>query len=390
MKKDVVAIIGAGKGGSMILETLLKMPDIEIRYVCDMNSAAPGIKLAKAHGITIRPSVSAVCADPELDLIFEATGSSAVHKEIEANKPKNSRVLRGEDSKIIYHLLDLQRVQTERLQEYNTLLEKSVMERTAELEKANRDLVKGIMEHEELNIKLQEINNEKTKYLLHATHQLKAPFAAIQSYIDIILGGYAGKLPAQLREIVLKISDRCTLLSNTIQEMLELANLKSLVIENIRFEPENLNTLISASIERFQDPAKAKNIQIRFEPSSKELTVNCNKNMIIILLSTLIENAISYSPANSEVVITTKYSPEDREMISIKDQGIGIEEKYLTQIFKEYFRTNEAVSVNSRGTGLGLAIAKEIAEIHNSNIQVESTRSKGSVFSFTLHKINAR
>ena len=68
-------------------------------------------------------------------------------------------------------------------------------------------------------------------------------------------------------------------------------------------------------------------------------------------------------------------------MVGVKDSGIGIAEKNLSKIFNEFFRSNNAVEFNKNGTGLGLSMAKEIAIIHNTNIQVESEINKGSCFS---------
>ena len=76
MKKDAIAVVGAGKGGTAILETLLKMPDIVIRSVCDVDPEAPGMRLARARGIPCHAGLEPVCRDSGLDLIFEATGLS--------------------------------------------------------------------------------------------------------------------------------------------------------------------------------------------------------------------------------------------------------------------------------------------------------------------------
>jgi len=73
--------------------------------------------------------------------------------------------------------------------------------------------------------------------------------------------------------------------------------------------------------------------------------------------------------------------------IGIKDQGIGIAEKNLSKIFNEFFRSNNAVDFHNNGTGLGLSIAKEIAAIHNTNIQVESVLGQGSCFSVIFQSV---
>src|SRR3989339_372564 len=214
MKTEVIAIIGAGKGGTAILETLLKMPSVITKHVCDVNPSAPGIILARQHGIQCHTQMTAICQDKEIDLIFEVTGRKEIFARILAQKQENTRVIGSEDARIIFHLLDLQQEVSDRLEDYNLILERRVLERTMELEKANTELERKIIEYEKLNEKLLQINNEKTKYLMHATHQLKAPFAAIQSYADLILDGYTGEIPKTTLAIVEKINKRCILLSD--------------------------------------------------------------------------------------------------------------------------------------------------------------------------------
>lgn len=386
MKTEVIAIIGAGKGGTAILETLLKMPSVITKHVCDVNPSAPGVTLARQHGIQCHTQMTEICQNKEVDLIFEVTGRKEIFAQILAQKQENTRVIGSEDARIIFHLLDLQQGVTERLEDYNLLLERRVLERTMELEKANTELEKKIIEYEKLNEKLLQINNEKTKYLMHATHQLKAPFAAIQSYADLILDGYAGKTPRPTLDIIKKIKERCLLLTEAINDMLELANLKSLVRENIKMELCPLDGIITSVVNHLAELAASREITLSV-PATGDITVKCNKNQILILLSNLLENAIYYSPRGATATIAIKEEPNSSARISVVDHGIGIDEKYQSRIFDEYFRANQAVDVNERGTGLGLAIAKEIAQIHETTIEVESAPGKGSVFSFHLKTV---
>jgi two-component system phosphate regulon sensor histidine kinase PhoR len=110
------------------------------------------------------------------------------------------------------------------------------------------------------------------------------------------------------------------------------------------------------------------------------------EKQIDVLFSILIENAINYSPPNSVIKIIIK-KMGTQLFIGIKDQGIGIAEKNLSNIFNEFFRSNNAVEFHKNGTGLGLSIAKEIATIHNTNIQVESTLNEGSCFSMIFQLV---
>ena len=170
----------------------------------------------------VLPIINQIITDKEVNLIFEATGDPQVFKNLSEKKSPKISLIGADGSKIIYQFLDAYNEINRNLNEYKTNLEKKIIERTEELEKANVKLGKEMLEYEKINQKLQDMNNEKTKYLLYATHQLKAPFAAIQSYVDIILEGYSGQISQRTQDIIIKIKERCELLSNVIKEMLEL------------------------------------------------------------------------------------------------------------------------------------------------------------------------
>jgi len=381
MDEGVIALIGAGNGGLALLKVLMEIPGIKIKYVCDINPDAVGFIFARKHHIKSIDDYRQVLADKEVNLIFEATGDPQVFKNLSENKAPNISLVGAEGSKIIYNLLDAYDEINQDLNEYKNNLEKKIIERTEELEKVNFELEREMLEYEKISQKLQEMSNEKTKYLLYATHQLKAPFAAIQSYVDIMLDGYAGQISQKTRNIILKIKERCELLSNVIKEMLELAKLKSRDAIDVTLEKLDINLILSNVVQRCKVIALAKEIRIDFTPQLEAAYIKGNEKQLNILFTILIENAINYSHPNTTIEVIIKKMDSPQIYIGIKDHGIGIAEKNLEKIFNEFFRSNNAVDFHNNGTGLGLSIAKEIAAIHNTSIQVESVLNQGSCFS---------
>ncbi len=387
MKKDKVAIIGAGLGGTAILEFLLKQQGVEICYVCDIDPNAPGILLAKKNNIKYGTGGKSnkILNDIEIDLIFEVTGNTDVFERLIADEKINKKLISAAGTKIIFDLLDAQENIQRKLEEYKKGLEDKIIKRTDELEKSNCLLQKEMQHQEQLNQKLQQINNEKTKYLLQATHQLKAPFAAIQSYVDIILDGYTGGINEQTTVIMQKIKNRCDLLSSSIKEMLELANLKSYINhERSHHVKCQLESVIREVISSYQVLAEEKNIQLStsFQPHCPDIT--CHAEQIKILLSVLIDNAIKYTPSGKRIDVETVII-NNKVVLKIKDQGIGIKPEFFDKVFQEYFRSNRATDVNPNGTGLGLAIAKEIVNLHDFKIEIESIIDQGTTFSVTMN-----
>lgn len=376
----VIAIIGAGKGGLSLLKVLLNIPDINIKYICDVNPYAVGVLFAQNHGIDYQADYDKLIKDKQLDLIFEATGDLRVYHDLSKKKLNKTSLIGANGSKIIFHLLDSYNDINRNLNEYKMNLEKKIIERTEDIEKVNIKLEKEMLEYEKISQKLHEINQEKTKYLLHATHQLKAPFAAIQSYVDLILEGYSGTIPEGTREIVLKIKQRCQLLSKVISEMLELEKLKSGDEKLAGLKKIDISPILSRVVNRFVTTAESKQINIAYLPFENSYFINGNEDQLDILFSVLIENAVDYSPPGSTVSVNKKIEG-GMIYIGIKDQGIGIPQKNLGNIFNEFFRSNNAAEFNKNGTGLGLSIAREIANIHKAQLNVESELGEGSLFS---------
>jgi signal transduction histidine kinase len=251
LEEGIIALIGAGKGGIALLKVLLEIPGVKIKYVCDIDPSAQGVSFAKSYGIKYISDYNEILSDEEISLIFEATGDDRLFQDLSRKKSPNISLVGAGGSKIIYNLLDAYNEMNKSLNEYKVNLEEKIIERTEELEKANLDLENEVLEYEKVSRKLQEMNEEKSKYLLYATHQLKAPFSAIQSYADIILEGYSGETSQRTLDIVRKIKQRCELLSNVIQEMLELSRLKSRE-DDTRMEKVDITAILSKVVQRFK------------------------------------------------------------------------------------------------------------------------------------------
>jgi len=383
--QDVVAVVGAGKGGLSLLEMLCDMPIIEMRYVYDPDPEAPGMRFARSRGIECLTDMTfpELTDNEEINLILEITGLPEVFEQLDRLKSAHTSLIGAEGNRVVFAALETQERDRRNLEELRMTLEERVAKRTEEYKEANRQLEELLGRTKALNEKLQQINEEKTRYLLRSTHQLKAPFAAIQSYVDLILDGYTGEVPQKTHDIAAKVKERCDLLSNSIKEMLELANLRSCVAENLDLTHRDLNQAIGTVVEANRVVAEGVGVSIRFAPLAGSCMVTCHRGQMVTLFSTLIENAIDYSPPDSEILVTV-VDENGHVMVSVRDQGIGISEENLPRVFEEYFRANEAVAKHKNGTGLGLSIAREIAAIHGFAREAQSRQGEGTVFTVRI------
>nr|MDA3810067.1 HAMP domain-containing sensor histidine kinase [Spirochaetaceae bacterium] len=323
---NTIGIVGAGSGGNAILANLLEIPGIKVKYICDLNPEAPGFGLAKKNNIICITDINLqlLLDDPEVELIFEITGKDSVFEYLQKNKLPGCNVMGSAASRVMFHMIDTQQKFTTELKAYKIKLADRVIERTDELEKVNKELQQQVYNYQLLNEKLEEINDQKTKYLVNATHQLKAPFAAIQSYVDILLAGYADGLSDKVVSIVGKIKTRCVLLSQSIREMLELANLNSCVEENIEMVDTCLNSVIAKVLDLVEGITESRHIKFAFTECNGDCLVRCNPNQIISLVQILVENAINYSDDGSTIEITLEEGPSTRVTLTVSDHGIGI------------------------------------------------------------------
>lgn len=230
------------------------------------------------------------------------------------------------------------------------------------------------------------MDEEKTRYMLTTTHELKAPFAAIQSYVNLALGGYVGDISKDVKEILLRIKDRCDRLMNMIIDMLRLTNLKSLKDKPVIMSEVNLSEVILGVLKIFED--KARERSLIFEPLNLDWAsykIMANREQLEILLANVISNAVNYSYPQNAIKIWIN-EKDGKVIVVIEDHGIGIKKEHLPKVFLEYFRSEKAVEMNKNSTGLGLAAAKQIMDIHHGRIWIESKEGKGTKVSMEFPK----
>jgi signal transduction histidine kinase len=228
---------------------------------------------------------------------------------------------------------------------------------------------------------LIKIDKEKTQSTLLATHQLKAPFAAIKSYVYTLRDGYCGPLPEKARLVVSRIGERCDQITSRITDIIHLSNLRTLLVTDMLRVPVDLVALLSEEAfegELIGAPRKIKVINLA--EKHPPVYVMGSQPHLKTLFSNLIQNAINYCQDYTGRVVISMESTLRKVAVSVQDNGIGIPKDNLDKIFNDHYRSKNAVAHYPNGTGLGLSIVKEIVFIHGASIQVESIVGRGSSF----------
>ncbi|HEB30243.1 MAG TPA: HAMP domain-containing histidine kinase [Spirochaetes bacterium] len=231
------------------------------------------------------------------------------------------------------------------------------------------------------NAQLIKADEEKTQKMLITTHELKAPFAGIESNIQVLKYQFWNEIPESVKELINRIDVRAQTLRERITQILVLGDLKTRPTDEKLSEPVDLKSVMDTVIENINEKAMERNVILDVNvPSTSALG---NKEDLRILFSNLVTNAIVYSNEGGRVKISTK-QVEDEVLLSVSDYGIGIRDDALPHIFEEYYRTKEASKFNKMSTGLGLSIVKEIVRNLGLRMRVTSKEEEGTTFEVAI------
>ncbi len=219
--------------------------------------------------------------------------------------------------------------------------------------------------------------------MLVTTHDLKAPFAGIESNIQILKYQFWNEVPSSVRTIINRIDLRAQTLRERIKDILILGDLKSRSLTKKNSRPVDLKAAMNNVLEELTEKAEGRKVNLNVNVPTVE--VSADMEQLTILFSNLVANAISYSREGGSVEVDTDHDAGEIR-VRVRDHGIGIREDALPHIFDEYFRTNEAAKFNRLSTGLGLAIVKVIAQNFDLGIRVNSELGRGTEFEVTMKK----
>jgi two-component system sensor histidine kinase/response regulator len=228
---------------------------------------------------------------------------------------------------------------------------------------------------------LERLDEIKSQLMLKVAHELRAPVAAVQSYINLINTGYVAE--DELSATLSRIQERLEGMSDLISDLLELARLKQardLVPTDA--SPHQMADILTEVCELFQEPAREKQQSLQVEILDRPVIL-ANRDHLEEIWTNLISNAIKYTPEGGRISVSLR-TDHSRLIGTVVDSGIGIREEDLPHLFQEFFRSDEAKASGEIGTGLGLSIVKQIVDSYGGEIKVTSQPGQGSRFTFSL------
>jgi signal transduction histidine kinase len=259
-----------------------------------------------------------------------------------------------------------------RQREVVALRERLIEEKTDELERASDSIAE-----------LEEERNQFLRFIGIAAHDLKAPLTAIQGFLWVMLGGFAGEISEKQKNMLERSTRRITELLTLISDLLDIPRIETgQIIEELK--EVSLRQVIRNSLESQRSLAKEKGIKLIVEIPEGLPKIRGSAPRLQQVITNLVNNAINYTP---EGTITVRVQEQSKDLlVEVMDTGIGIPPEDMPRLFEDFFR---ASNVEVKGTGLGLSITKRIVEAHGGRIWAVSPCSEtniGSKFSFTLPK----
>lgn len=226
---------------------------------------------------------------------------------------------------------------------------------------------------------IEEMVNKQKRFISDAAHELKTPLTAMKTDLEVTL-----------RDKKLSVSEAKDSLKSTIEEVDKLNGFTNRLLDQGKYqnaeykklEKLDLKALIEASIKNLK-PLADTNKQTIYS-DLKSVNVMGDEVSLKQLFTNLIENALKYGGKNKNIYIKA-LDQATCAVVEVRDEGVGIAEKDIPQIFEPFFRAEKSrTKSNVNGYGLGLAISKEIAENHNGTIEVSSKVGKGTTFTVKL------
>jgi two-component system phosphate regulon sensor histidine kinase PhoR len=226
---------------------------------------------------------------------------------------------------------------------------------------------------------LRELDEMKTNFLSLVSHDLKTPIAKIQAGVERL--GRELNLTERQQELLQSIENSNNELKNYILSILNLSRIESQQVI-LNKKSNDINLLIQKTLKRLRPLAQQKSITIE-ERLETLFSVECDEDLMRQVLANLIDNAIKYSPPQSQVIVS---STEEKGSVRVlvKDSGPGIPKDQLPKMFRKFSRISNPSTKPVSGSGLGLYLSKFFIEMHGGSIRVESEEGKGTTLSFTL------
>ncbi len=234
------------------------------------------------------------------------------------------------------------------------------------------------------NEELERATKLKDEFLANMSHELRTPLNAILGLTEVLGDGTYGQVNDRQQRSLQTIERNGQHLLELINDVLNLAKIEAgqMVFNAIAVD---LKQVCQSSVVLIRQQAKKKQIDIHLDLPGRSPIIKADQLRLRQALLNLLGNAIKFTPTDGEISLRLELNPAENQVsIHVRDNGIGIAEDKLDQLFQPFVQLDSSLTRRFTGTGLGLALVKQIAKLHDGSVSVSSRLGVGSEFSIHL------
>jgi signal transduction histidine kinase len=234
---------------------------------------------------------------------------------------------------------------------------------------------------------IEEVNQSKLRFFTNISHEFRTPLTLIAGQVDILLQTH--NIQPAVYNRILSIKRNTKNMQNLVNELLEFRKSEQGHL-HLKVGRYDLVKFLYEIYLSFAEYANYREIKLNFDCKESEIQLWFDASQMQKVFYNLISNAFKYTPKEGSINLQVEQS-EDEVMVSILDSGVGISAEAVDKIFDRFYQVENGLQSSNMvpGTGIGLALTKNILELHNADIKVESQPQVGSRFSVTLKKGSA-
>jgi len=221
----------------------------------------------------------------------------------------------------------------------------------------------------------------KNQFISMTSHELRTPLAAVQTYLDTLLGGFAGELSEQQRVILERSGERLKALLEMVNDLLDISRLETGRIER-QIVALDVAEVVDQVLDLLAAAAEEHGVHLQKEIPPGLPRLEMDREELVRVLTNLVGNGIKYNRAGGLVTVRARDSGYYL-VLEVADTGIGMPAEALPRLFSEFYRIKRPETAGITGTGLGLSIVKKIVDSYHGRIEVQSVLDRGSTF--TIH-----